>query len=94
MSKFGYPDRFIQMVSQFHDGMQVQVLGDGEPSAPFHVFNGVKQGCVLAPTLFSMVFSAMLADAFNADTPGIDIRYRTYGKLYSPLPPRKDQGPY
>ena len=84
MSKFGCPDRFIQMVRQFHDGMQAHVLDDGESSAPFPVSNGVKQGCVLAPTLFSMMFSAMLTDAFNADTPGIDIRYRTDGKLYNP----------
>ncbi|GFR82749.1 hypothetical protein ElyMa_004106900 [Elysia marginata] len=84
MSKFGYPDRFIQMVSQFHDGMQAQVLDGGEPSAPFPVFKGVKQACVLALTLFSMMFSAMLTDAFNADTPGIGIRYRTDGKLYNP----------
>ncbi|GFR97296.1 hypothetical protein ElyMa_004474100 [Elysia marginata] len=29
MSKFGRLDRFIQMVSQFHDSMQAQVLDDG-----------------------------------------------------------------
>ena len=28
-------------------------------SEPFEVTNGVKQGCVMAPTLFSMMFSAM-----------------------------------
>ncbi|GFR70170.1 hypothetical protein ElyMa_005647200 [Elysia marginata] len=67
MSKFGCPDRFIQMVSQLHDGMQAHVLDDGETSAPFHVFNGVKQGCLLAP------ISAMLTEVFNADIPGIDI---------------------
>ncbi|RUS88200.1 hypothetical protein EGW08_004032 [Elysia chlorotica] len=31
-----------------------------------------------------MMFSAMLTDAFNVDTPGIDIRYRIDGKLYHP----------
>ena len=33
-----------------------------EFSEPFEVPNGVKQGCVMAPTLFSMKFSAMLMD--------------------------------
>ena len=37
---------------------------DGEFSDSFPVTNGVKQGCVLASTLFSMMFSAMLTDAF------------------------------
>ncbi|GFS20263.1 hypothetical protein ElyMa_006895100 [Elysia marginata] len=46
--------------------------------------NCYQKGCVLAPTLFSMMFSVMLTNAFNAETPGIDIRYRTDGKLYNP----------
>ncbi|GFS20625.1 hypothetical protein ElyMa_006904200 [Elysia marginata] len=64
--------------------MQAQVLDGGEPSSPFPVFNGVEQGCVIAPILFSMILSAMLTDAFYADTPGIEIRYRADGKLYNP----------
>ena len=56
---------------------------DGESSAPFPVTNGVKQSCVLVPTLFSMMFSAMLTNAFHDSDSGIDIRYRTDGKLFS-----------
>ena len=54
------------------DGMQARVQNDGEFSEPFEVTNGVKQRCVMAPTLFSMKFSAMLTDAFqdsNTDFP-------------------------
>ena len=65
MSKFGCPDKFVKMVKQFPDGMQASVQDDGEHSASFPVTNGVKQGCVLAPTLFSIVFSAMLNDAYR-----------------------------
>ena len=42
--------------------------------------NGVKQGCVLASTLFSMMFSAMLSDPFQDGDNGIPIRYRFDGK--------------
>ena len=38
---------------------------DGEYSEPFSVTNGVKKGCVMATTLFSMMFSAMLPYAFR-----------------------------
>ena len=55
---------FIAMVRQFDDGMLARVQNDGEFSDPFPVTNGAKQGCVLASTLFSMMFSAMLTDAF------------------------------
>ena len=60
MAKFGCPAKFIAMVRQFHDGMLARVQNDGEFSDPFPVTNGVKQGCVLASTLFNMMFSAML----------------------------------
>ena len=83
MEKFGCPRKFIAIIRQFHDGMTARVLDDGEPSEPFPVSNGVKQGCVLAPTLFSMVFSAMLSDAFRDCESGINIRYRSDGKLFN-----------
>ena len=69
MAKFGWPPRFIVMVQQFHDGMQARVQNDGEFSEPFEVTNGVKQDSVMAPTPFSMMFSAMVMDAFqDSDT--------------------------
>ena len=80
MAKFGCLPRYIAMVRQFHDGMQAGVQNDGEYSEPFPVTNGVKQGCVMAPTLFSMMFSAMLTDAFQDVDAGFT-RYRFDGKL-------------
>ena len=56
MAKFGCPAKFIAMVRQFYDGMLARVQNDGEFSDPFPVTNRVKQGCVLALTLFSMMF--------------------------------------
>ncbi|CAJ0938707.1 unnamed protein product [Ranitomeya imitator] len=64
--------------------MMVKVLNDGDVSEAFPVTNSVKQGCVLAPTLFSMLFSAMLSDAFNNCEDGTQVRYRTDGKLFNP----------
>ena len=45
--------------------------------------NGVKQGCVLASTLLSMMFSAMLTDAFQDGDNSITISYRFDGKLFN-----------
>ena len=81
--KFGCPDKFIAPVRSFHDGMQVRVQDDGESSEPILVTNGGKQGYVLAPTLFSMMFSAMLAEAFRDNSDGIPIRYWTDSKVFN-----------
>ena len=83
MAKFGCPAKFIAMVRQFHDGMLARVQNDGEFSDTFPVTNGVKQGCVLVSTLFSMTFSAMLTDAFQDGDNGIPFRYRFDRKLFN-----------
>ena len=71
------------MVQQFQDGMQACVQNDGELSEPFEVTNGVKQGCVMATTMFSMMFSAMLMGVFQDSDTGFPIRYRFDGNIFS-----------
>ena len=83
MAKFGCPQKLITMVRQFHDGMMASVQDQSASSASFSVINGVKQGCVLAPTLFSMMFSAMLQHAFTDDSNGIKYNCRFDGGLFN-----------
>ena len=75
MAKYGCPPKFITIVRLLHDGMMARVQDNGNSSEPFLVSNGVKQDCVLAPTLFSLMFSAMLTDAFADTDIGIGIRH-------------------
>ena len=81
MAKFGCPPRSIAMVRQFHDGMQARVQNGGEFSEPFEVTNGVKQGCVMAPSLFSIMLSAMRMDAFLDSDTAFPIRYPFDGNI-------------
>ena len=67
----GYPDKFIALVCSFHDGMQVCVQDEGESS-------WVTQGCVLTHTLFSIMFSAVLSDAFRDDSDILMENFATY----------------
>ena len=48
------------MIEALHTGMKANVSIWGEVSESFIVKNGVKQGYVVAPTLFSIFLSAML----------------------------------
>ncbi|VDM01792.1 unnamed protein product [Schistocephalus solidus] len=69
------------MVRQLHDGMMACVADNGTVSEAFAGTNGVKQGCILAPTLFSLMFSAMLMDTYCDERPGIRIAYWMDGRL-------------
>ncbi|VDL93145.1 unnamed protein product [Schistocephalus solidus] len=71
------------MVRQFHDGMTARVTDNGTVSEAFAGNNRVKQGCILAPSPFSLMFSAMLMDAYRDEQPVIRIAYRTDEHLNS-----------
>ena len=84
MERFGCPSKFIPIIRQFHDGIMHGQSAGWWRGIKAISCDGVKQGCVLAPTLFSMVFSAMLINAFHDCNEGIHTRYETNGGLYKP----------
>ncbi|VDL87021.1 unnamed protein product, partial [Schistocephalus solidus] len=79
MQKFGCPELFT--VCQLHNGMMAKVTENRTISEAFAVTNGLKQGCELVPTLFSLMLSATLMDAYCDEQPGVHIGYRTDGHL-------------
>lgn len=82
VTKFGCPEHFIKMIRLFHDDMMARVLNDEEASRDFPARNGIKQGYVLAPILFNMMFSAIVADDCAAKNPDVPIKYRTEEQLF------------
>ena len=61
------------MIEALHTGMMANISVGGEVSESFNVTNGVKLGCVLPPTLFSIFLSAMLDEAFRDMEDGADL---------------------
>ena len=61
LEKCGVPPRLLTIVKSFHEGMQAEVSVGGSLSDTFEVRNGLQQGCTLAPTLFDINFSAVVA---------------------------------
>ena len=83
LRQYGCPDKFTTMIEALHTGMMANVSVGGEVSESFSVTNGVKQGCVLAPTLFSIFLSAMLDEAFRDMGGGIYIQSRQSADLFN-----------
>ena len=83
LAKIGCPPKLLSIIKSFHDEMKGTVVFDGSTSKPFNISSGVKQGCVLAPTLFGIFFAVMLKYAFGDSTEGIYLRTRADGKLFN-----------
>ena len=83
LARIGCPQKLLSITKSFHSGMKAVVQYDGSSSSPFDVNIGVKQGCVLAPTLFGIYFAVMLKHAFRTCMDGIYLHTRSDGKLYN-----------
>lgn len=83
LRKYGCTNKFLNLIKSIHTGMRATVSLHNSNSDEFEVSNGVKQGCVLAPTLFSIYLAAMLEVAFQDSTTGIYIQTRKDANLFS-----------
>ena len=83
LKKIGCPPKLHSIIESFHTDMQSTVCFNGATSDPFPINSGVKQGCVLAPTLFGIFFSMLLFHAFKDNEDGIYLHTRSDGKLYN-----------
>ena len=71
---YGCPETFVKIIQEFHDGMAGAVSIGGSTTDLFEISHGLKQGCVLAPTLFTLFLVTLLSTVF--------IRTRSDGKLF------------
>ena len=82
LGKIGCPPSFVDKFRPLHRNMKAQVNFNGQLSEQISVDNGVKQGDIPAPTLFSIYYSAMLWFAFLDYNLGVMIRFHTTGKVF------------
>ena len=65
--------------------MVARVLDSCSSSEPFEVRTGVKQGCVIAPTLFSMIFISTVSQLIKDKLlEGVAVIYRLDKVLLNP----------
>jgi len=77
---YGCPERLINIIRLFHDGIKGKVTIGGSTSETFAINHGVKQGCILAPTLFILYLTAVLETSSNLNK-GVYIMTRSDGRL-------------
>nr|KAG5711950.1 hypothetical protein BaRGS_026391 [Batillaria attramentaria] len=71
MSHYGFPPKFVNIIRQLYEDATCQVTHDGKLTEPFTVRTGVRQGCILSPTIFLMVVDWVMRQATDGKRTGI-----------------------
>ncbi|XP_076059368.1 uncharacterized protein LOC143035979 [Oratosquilla oratoria] len=82
LKRFGCPNNYISLVRALHENTSGRVLYQRKLSEEFEITCGLKQCCVLAPTLFALYLAVMMYE-IPSDNPGVDIRYRLDSGLFN-----------
>ena len=70
LKKYGVPPSMLSIVRSLHDGMSAEVTVNGQVAPEFEVSNGLRQGCVIAPTLFNLYF-ALVMEQWRSKVQGV-----------------------
>nr|KAG5689679.1 hypothetical protein BaRGS_006304 [Batillaria attramentaria] len=71
MSHYGFPPKFVSIIRQLYEDATCQVIHNGKLTEPFTVRTGVRQGCILSPTIFLMVVDWVMRQATDSKRTGI-----------------------
>jgi hypothetical protein len=55
MHHYRFPPKFINIIRQLYENATCQIIHDGKLTEPFTKQTGVRQDCILSPTIFLMV---------------------------------------
>ena len=64
--RYKFPQKLIEIMKSFHHNTTSKVRAYGCLSESFEIYNGVRQGDVLAPNLFNLYLDAMLSVALGS----------------------------
>ena len=79
----GCPPKFINIIRPLRNNMNAIVLTNHGPGEALKITTGVKQGCVIEPTLFSMFLGTVLHIVRENLPPSVEVTH--YGPVVSCL---------
>ena len=71
MNHYGFPPKFVTIIQQLYEDATCQVIHNGKQTETFSVQTGVRQGCLLSPTIFLMVVDWVMRQSTAGNGTGI-----------------------
>ena len=71
LETYGCLPRLLAVIKAMHTDMRAMVTVHGEASDFFRALYGVRQGCILAPTLFALFLVAVIEEMSDDTLDGI-----------------------
>ena len=60
LQEYGIPRKIIQIIKILYDNFRCKISHEGKLSEFIEVRNGVRQGCILSPTLFLLISDSVM----------------------------------
>jgi hypothetical protein len=60
LQKYGIPRKIIHIIKILYDGFKCKISHEGKLPDFIEVRNGVRQGCILSPTLFLLILDTVI----------------------------------
>ena len=71
MQHYGFPPKFITIIQQLYKNAACQAIHERRLTEPFFLQTGVRQGCLLSPTIFLIVIDWVMREATKYRRMGI-----------------------
>ncbi len=72
MAADGMPPKLLRLIKAYYSSTKMKITASGSDSMPFEIRSGVRQGCVVSPTLFNYIIDWILCQALQ-DYPGAQV---------------------
>jgi hypothetical protein len=60
---YGIPEKYIRIIKQLYENYRARVVNNGKVSEQIKIASGIRQGCVLSPTVFLVVVDWVMRKA-------------------------------
>ena len=71
LRSYGIPQKLVNVIQALYENFECRVINDNKLTEPFQVNTGVKQGCILSPTLFSLAIDWIMVRTLGNRRTGI-----------------------